>query len=42
MRRHLLANLPGDSAFKHGRPKSKAGKIGVETREGVGVSGGDS
>jgi len=26
VRRHLLANLPGDSAFKHGRPKSKARK----------------
>ncbi len=30
VRRHLLANLPGDSAFKHGRPKSRAKKPNEE------------
>lgn len=37
VRHHLLANLPGDSAFKHGRPKSNAKKSADETAANVEV-----
>ena len=37
-RKHLLHAMPGDAAFKRGRPKSKAARVASETEVGSGAN----
>jgi len=41
VRHHLLGNLPGDAAFKHGRPKSKDKKTHIEAQGPAEVDNGE-